>query len=57
MIDLESEKKHDDFLKFNFSHFTPQVIIFFVEKRQPKILGLKNVMDKGVNKILTFVKL
>ena len=38
------EKKscsHDDFLKFNFSHFTQQVIIFFVEKRQPKILGFK----------------
>ena len=25
-----------DFLKFNFLHFTPQVRLFFVQKRKPK---------------------
>ena len=45
-----------DFLKFNFSHFTPRVrlFFFFIEKRKPKILGFKNVME-GERKILTFV--
>ena len=51
MIDLESEKKkkycrHDDFLKFNFSHFTPQVIIFFVQKKQPKFRS-GNLLENG----------
>ena len=44
-----------DFLKFNFSHFTPQVGLFFVEKGKPKLFGFKNVMERGIRKILTFV--
>ena len=46
-----------DFLKFNFSYFTPQVKLFFVVKRKPKIFGFKNAMERGIRKILTFVKL
>ena len=43
-----------DFLKFNFSHFTPQVGLFFVEKGKPKLFGIKNVMERGITTILTF---
>ena len=42
--------------KYNFSHFTPQVRLFFVEKRKRKIFGFKNVRKRGTTKILTFVK-
>ena len=38
-----------DFLKFNFSHFTPQVGLFFVEKGKPKLFGFKNVMAHQKN--------
>ena len=31
-------------IKTNFSHFTPQVGLFFVEKSKRKLFGLKNVM-------------
>ena len=41
-------------MKFKFSHFTPQVRLFFVEKRKPKIFGLRNGMKRGINKIFTF---
>ena len=41
--------------KFNFCDFTPQVRLFFIEKREPKISGLINVMERGIRKILTFV--
>ena len=34
------------FLKFDFSHCTPQVRVFFVEKRESKIFGFKNVIVK-----------
>ena len=44
-----------DFLKFNFSHFTPQVREFFVQKGKPKIFAFKNVMERGIRKILSFV--
>ena len=44
-----------DFLKFNFSHSTLQVRLFFVAKRKPKIFAFKNVMGRGFRKILTFV--
>ena len=44
-----------DFLKFIFLHFTPQVRLFFIEKRKPEIFGFKNVMERGIRKILTFV--
>ena len=48
-----------DFLKFNSSHFTPFIRLIFVEKRQPKIFGFKDVMERserGIRKILTFLK-
>ena len=41
------------YLKFNFSHFTPQVWLVVV-KRKPKIFGFKNAMERGIWKILTF---
>ena len=44
-----------NFLKFNFSHFIPQVRLFSVEKRKPEIFGFKNVMERGISEILTFV--
>ena len=37
-----------DFLKFNFSYFTPQVRLFFVVKRKPKIFRFKNAMERGI---------
>ena len=46
---------HYDFLKFNFSHFTAQVRLFFVQKRKPKIPVFKNVTEKGIREMLTFV--
>ena len=39
----------------NFSNFTPRVGPFFVEKRQPKILGFKHLIKKGISKIPTLV--
>ena len=41
------------YLKFNFSHFTPQVWLVVV-KRKPKIFVFKNAMERGIWKILTF---
>ena len=38
-----------------FLHFTSQVRLFFVEKRKPKIFGLKNAMKREIKKFLTFV--
>ena len=40
--------------KFNFTYFTTQVRLFFVEKRKLEIFRYKNVMDWGIRKILTF---
>ena len=40
-------------MKFNFSHFTPHVKLFFVDK----IFGTGNAMQRGIRKILTFIKL
>ena len=40
---------------FFFPHFTPQVRIFFVEKKKPKTFGFKNLMESEKRKILTFV--
>ena len=42
---MKSIKSLYDFLKFNFSHFTPQV----------KILGFSSVMERGISEILIFV--
>ena len=46
-----------NFLKFNLaiSHFTRQVRVFFIKKRKPKIFGFKNMMERGIRKILSFV--
>ena len=44
----------NDFLKFNFAHFTAQVRLFFVQKWIPKTFRFKNVW-RGIGKILTFV--
>ena len=44
-----------DFLKFNFSYFTPYASQDNF-RRKPKIFGFKNVMERGIRKILTFVK-
>ena len=48
-----------NFLKFNLaiSHFTRQVRLFFIKKkkRKPKIFGFKNMMERGIRKILSFV--
>ena len=38
-----------------FSRFASQVRLFFVEKREPKIFGFKNVMAREIRKILIFV--
>ena len=43
------------FLKFYFSHFTFQVRLFFVEKKEPKLFSFKNVVARGIRKFLTFV--
>ena len=39
---------NDYYLKISFSYFTPEVRLFFVEKRKPKIFGLKNVVERDV---------
>ena len=39
----------------NFSHFTAQVRLFFVQKRKPNILGFRNVKERRMGKIITFV--
>ena len=44
-----------DFLRFIFLNFTAQVRLFFVGKRKPEFFGFKNVMERGIRKILTFV--
>ena len=41
-----------NFLRFNFSHFSPQVKLYFEKKKETKFL-----MERGIGKILTFVKL
>ena len=43
------------FSEVSFSHFTSQVRLFSVEKREPKIIGLKNVVMLKIRKCLTFV--
>ena len=43
-------------LKFNVSRFTAQIRLLFVQKRKPNIFGYKNVIEKGINKIVNFVK-
>ena len=43
-----------DFLEFDFSHFIPQVRLFCVRKRKPKIFGFKNVIERGIKKLIFF---
>ena len=43
------------FWSFNFSHFTPQARLLFERKRKPKIFGFKNVMERGIKNVFTFV--
>ena len=46
-----------DFLKSNFSHFTPQVrLFFFYRERKPKIFGIENAMQRGIRKNYHFRK-
>ena len=45
------------FYIINFSHFSTQVSLFFRRKRKPKMFGFKQAMERGIRKILTFVKL
>ena len=52
--------KFPRFSELDFSHFTPQVKLFFVEKElegKPKIFEIKNAMQRGIRKIVTFLKL
>ena len=44
-----SDKIPYDFLKFNFSHFTSQVRLFFRSKKEPKLFGFKYVIERGIN--------
>ena len=45
-----------DFLKFNFSHFTPQVRLFFVEKKGTLSFRIQKCDgERDKKKILTFV--
>ena len=41
-----SDKFPNDFFKSNFSHFTYQVRLFFVEKGKPKTFGLKKCVGE-----------
>ena len=54
-----SNKFPYDFLKFDFSHFTPQDRYFFSWKKENLKLSeskmIKNVIERGIRKILTFI--
>ena len=54
-----SNKFPYDFLKFDFSHFTPQDRHFFSWKKETLKLSeskvIKNVIERGIRKILTFI--
>ena len=39
-----------DFLKFNFSHFTAQVKVYFVEKGNPTVFGFENGKEEWIQK-------
>ena len=45
-----------EFLELNFFfHFITQIRLFFGEKRKLIIFGLKNVMERGIGKIIPLV--
>ena len=62
MIFETSKKISFDFLKFpnfrklKFFTFYSLCYAYFRRKRKPKIFGFKNVMERGIRNILTFVK-
>ena len=39
----------------DFSHFSAQVRLFFLQKRKPKIFGFENKTERRIRKILTLV--
>lgn len=41
--------------KVKLSHFAPQIRLFFIDERKPKIFGLNNVMEREIRKIPKFV--
>ena len=41
--------------KVKLSHFAPEIRLFFIDERKPKIFGLNNVMERGIRKIPNFV--
>ena len=53
-----SNKFPYDFLKFDFSHFTPQDRLFSQKKENLKLSDskmIKTVIERGIRKILTFI--
>ena len=55
-FEANSNKFPTIFWSLNFIHFTPQFRLFFLEKKKPKpFSGHKNVMGRGIRKILIFV--
>ena len=52
-----SNKLPTIFLSLIFLHFPPQVMLFFVEKENPKRFSIQNCDGQRNQKILTFVKL
>ena len=56
VFEANSNKFPTIFWSLNFIHFTPQFRLFFLEKKKPKpFSGHKNVMGRGIRKILIFV--
>ena len=51
-----SKKIHCDFLKFNFSYVDLYFRLIFLEKGKLKFSDSKNVMERGITKILTFLE-
>ena len=51
-----SDKFHAIFFSL-ILHFTPQVMLFFVEKENPKLFSIQNCGGQRNQKILTFAKL
>ena len=50
-----SDKFPNDFFKSNFSHFTYQVRLFFVEKRKPKNFGFKKCVGERISERFFFL--
>ena len=52
---FRTAKNFETTVPYEFFAFTSQVGIFFVDERKTKILGLEDVMEKGIIKFLTFL--